>query len=162
YNNNRQNDCQELLHFILDTIHEETKQKMNGIKLNNISYDIKNFQFVLQEHNNYLNRYGGDDQKIETAMKIFNEYKNNNINTNLNTKISTLIDFPINKLNLNKYLYDEQKDESDNEYDLSCVAYHVGSSVNNEHYYAKCKNMLDGNWYLYEDSNIKKIGVDEI
>ena len=41
-------------------------------------------------------------------------------------------------------------------YDLYAVSNHIGG-INGGHYTAFCKNQLDGNWYKFDDSNVKKL-----
>ena len=59
------------------------------------------------------------------------------------------IDFPLNNLNMNKYIIYESN--LNYIYDIFAVSEHYGSRYGG-HYTAICKN-CDGNWYSYDDSN---------
>ena len=70
-----------------------------------------------------------------------------------NRKIENLVEFPIEGLDLSDYL--PQKEEKAI-YDLFAVANHVGG-LHGGHYFAYCKNYIDGGWYEFNDSNVSKI-----
>ena len=59
------------------------------------------------------------------------------------------IDFPLNNLNMNKYINENNK--LNYIYDIYAVCEHYGSRYGG-HYTAICKN-YDGNWYSYDDSD---------
>ena len=63
-------------------------------------------------------------------------------------KNSEFIDFPLNNLDMGKYVCGPDKDYS--KYDLFAVSQHYGGTGGG-HYTAVCKN-IDGNWYDYNDS----------
>lgn len=65
------------------------------------------------------------------------------------------ITFPIDDLDLSKYVYKDKQDLNNYIYDLYAVNYHQGE-LNNGHYWSTCKN-LDGNWYSYNDGNVSKL-----
>ena len=65
-------------------------------------------------------------------------------------KDDTLINFPIENLDMGKYICGPDKDYS--KYDLFAVCQHNGS-IGHGHYTAVCKN-IDGNWYSYNDSSV--------
>ena len=48
------------------------------------------------------------------------------------------------------------KDESI--YELIGLVTHYGESNANGHFMARCKSPIDGNWYLYNDQIVTKIG----
>ena len=59
------------------------------------------------------------------------------------------IDFPLNNLNMNKFINENNK--LNYIYDIYAVCEHYGSRYGG-HYTAICKN-YDGNWYSYDDSD---------
>ena len=65
-------------------------------------------------------------------------------------KNNTLIDFPIENLDMGKYICGPDKEYS--KYDLFAVSQHYGGTGGG-HYTAVCKN-IDGNWYNYNDSSV--------
>ena len=75
-----------------------------------------------------------------------------------NRKIENLIDFPLENLDLNKYLPNQTEKYI---YDLFAVANHVGG-LHGGHYFAYCKNNIDGDWYEFNDSNVDKIDKNKI
>jgi hypothetical protein len=70
-----------------------------------------------------------------------------------NRKIENLVEFPIEGLDLTKYL---PKTKEKYVYDLFAVANHTGG-LHGGHYYAYCKNAKDGEWYEFNDSHVSKI-----
>lgn len=70
------------------------------------------------------------------------------------SKINKLISFPLNDLNLDKYIsgYDKYKSK----YDAIGIINHVGGMTGG-HYYAYCKNQ-NGKWYEYNDTNVRELG----
>ena len=70
-----------------------------------------------------------------------------------NRKIENLVEFPIEGLDLTKYL---PKTKDKYIYDLFAVANHTGG-LHCGHYYAYCKNVKDGEWYEFNDSHVSKI-----
>lgn len=82
----------------------------------------------------------------------FNRFKS--VDSNL-CKNNKLITFPIDDLNLSKYVSKDKEDLNNYIYDLYAVNYHEGE-LNNGHYWSTCKN-LDGNWYSYNDGNVSKL-----
>ena len=67
-----------------------------------------------------------------------------------NRKIENIVDFPIEGLDLTKYLPTQKEKYI---YDLFAVANHVGG-LQGGHYYAYCKNSKDGEWYEFNDSHV--------
>jgi hypothetical protein len=65
-------------------------------------------------------------------------------------KDGTFIDFPIENLDMGKYICGPDKEYS--KYDLFAVSQHYGGTGGG-HYTAVCKN-IDGNWYNYNDSSV--------
>jgi ubiquitin carboxyl-terminal hydrolase 8 len=68
-------------------------------------------------------------------------------------KINLDINFPIDNLNLSKYI--NGYDKYDAKYEAYGIINHVGN-IGYGHYYAYCKN-IDGEWYNYDDSHISKL-----
>ena len=65
-------------------------------------------------------------------------------------KNNILIEFPIENLDMGKYICGPDKAYS--KYDLFAVSQHYGGTGGG-HYTAVCKN-IDGNWYSYNDSSV--------
>ena len=65
-------------------------------------------------------------------------------------KNNVLIEFPIENLDMGKYICGPDKEHS--KYDLFAVSQHYGGTGGG-HYTAVCKN-IDGNWYSYNDSSV--------
>ena len=65
-------------------------------------------------------------------------------------KDDTHINFPIENLDMGKYICGPDKDHS--KYDLFAVSQHYGG-CGGGHYTAVCKN-IDGKWYSYNDSSV--------
>ena len=68
------------------------------------------------------------------------------------------IDFPINNLNMNKYI--KENNNLKYIYDIYAVCEHYGSRYGG-HYTAICKN-YDGNWYSYDDSDCSPAEEKEV
>ena len=66
------------------------------------------------------------------------------------TKNNSLVDFPIENLNMERYICGPDKKYS--KYDLFAVSQHYGD-MGGGHYTAVCKN-IDGNWYEYDDNSV--------
>ena len=75
-----------------------------------------------------------------------------------NRKIENIVDFPIEGLDLTKYLPTQNEKYI---YDLFAVANHVGG-LQGGHYYAYCKNCKDGEWYEFNDSHVSKIDKNKV
>ena len=75
-----------------------------------------------------------------------------------NRKIENFVEFPIEGLDLSNYL--PKKDEQ-YIYDLFAVANHQGG-LHGGHYFAYCKNYIDGEWYEFNDSNVSKIDKKKV
>ena len=74
-----------------------------------------------------------------------------------NTKNSTNVIFPLDNLNLNKYLVGPKS--MDYIYDLIAVSQHYGASFGG-HYTAACKK--GNNWFEFDDENVDKISESKI
>lgn len=69
-------------------------------------------------------------------------------------KINDFMDYPINDLDVTKYINTEKGDPNNYIYELYAINYHSGNT-NGGHYWSACKN-LDGNWYLYNDASVSQ------
>ena len=78
--------------------------------------------------------------------------------TNTNQKLENSVDYPIEGLNLQKYVVGY--DRNDSIYDLYAVVNHIGN-VNGGHYFSFCKNG-NKNWLLYNDSKVLECPLDKI
>ena len=67
-------------------------------------------------------------------------------------KNSESVDFPLEDLDMGKYICGPDKDHS--KYDLFAISQHYGGTGGG-HYTAVCKN-IDGNWYDYNDASCYK------
>ena len=76
-----------------------------------------------------------------------------------NKKKNTFISFPLENLEIDKYINKPNKEN--NKYDLFGVINHYGT-LGYGHYTAFCKNYHDNNWYEYNDKIVKKIQDDYI
>ena len=61
-------------------------------------------------------------------------------------------DYPL-KINIDRFIVD--KNCKNNTFELICVLTHLGESGMSGHFVAFCKSPTDGNWYLYNDSQVK-------
>ena len=68
------------------------------------------------------------------------------------SKNNVLIEFPIENLDMGKYICGPDKAYS--KYDLFAISQHFGGTGGG-HYTAVCKN-IDGNWYSYNDSMVSQ------
>jgi ubiquitin carboxyl-terminal hydrolase 8 len=69
-------------------------------------------------------------------------------------KNNSHIDFPLEDLNLTKYISTDKNDKNHYIYSLYAINYHSGTA-NSGHYWSACKN-LNNNWYLFNDGNVSK------
>ena len=118
----------------------------------------------LGDDNQFFNEESGKKENVEkklsfwklpnvlifTLKRFSNECQKNN----------EFIDFPLNGLDLSKYVtgYDAEKYV----YDLYAVCYHLGQ-FNGGHYLAHIKN-ANGKWYEFNDEDVeetKRLGIDE-
>ena len=74
------------------------------------------------------------------------------------SKNEKYIDFPINDLNMNKYMIIQS--DLNYIYDIFAVSEHYGSRYGG-HYTAMCKN-IDGKWYSYDDSNCSEVNEKNV
>jgi ubiquitin carboxyl-terminal hydrolase 8 len=84
-------------------------------------------------------------------------FKRFEINKNSIKKINTLINYPLENLDIQKYIHEKNitTNLSQNKYiyDLDSVIYHSGN-YHGGHYFASCKR--NNRWYMCNDSNISE------
>lgn len=83
-------------------------------------------------------------------------YKHNLVGFRKNTEV---IDFPIDNLEMNKYVVNGGGERI--RYTLYGVANHYGS-CGGGHYTAICRNKYSKSWHCYDDSDVSSIGENEI
>ncbi|KAL1465215.1 hypothetical protein WDU94_004802 [Cyamophila willieti] len=74
-------------------------------------------------------------------------------------KIETLVEFPVHDLDISKIVIN--KSEQLKKYDLVGVCNHYGT-LGGGHYTAYAKNNIDKNWYLFDDSSVRKVIESEV
>ena len=70
------------------------------------------------------------------------------------------IEFPLENLDMGKYICENGPDKDYSKYDLFAVSQHYGGTGGG-HYTAICKN-VDGNWYHYNDSSASRASPDNV
>ena len=78
-----------------------------------------------------------------------------------NLKLGNLVNFPIENLDMEKYIIYNEKKVNNNLYDLFAVANHYGG-LNGGHYISYCKNFLNNKWFEFNDSFISEIHQKKI
>lgn len=73
-------------------------------------------------------------------------------------KLDNTIRFPLDDLDLTKYIEKDKKDNNNYIYSLYAVNYHSGN-LKSGHYWSKCRN-LDNKWYCYNDLNVSIINAE--
>lgn len=78
--------------------------------------------------------------------------------TNTGRKINKCIDYPIDNLDMSKYVngYNKKKYK----YELYAISNHSGGT-NGGHHYAYCKNN-DGNWYKFDDNIVSTLNISKV
>lgn len=74
-------------------------------------------------------------------------------------KIETLVEFPVQDLDISKIVIN--KNEQLKKYDLVGVCNHYGT-LGGGHYTAFAKNNIEKNWYLFDDSSVRKASTSEV
>ena len=137
----------------------------NGNKKNKLNLEVllTNFNQVekLSKNNEWYCPKCKNHQLADKKMEIYSisevviihlkRFRNNR-------KIENLVDFPIDNLDLTKFLPNQNEKYI---YDLFAVANHVGG-LHGGHYFAYCKNYKNGEWYEFNDSHVDKIDKDKI
>ena len=78
-----------------------------------------------------------------------------------NLKLGNLVNFPIENLDMEKYIIYNEKKVNNNLYDLFAVANHYGG-LNGGHYISYCKNFLNNKLFEFNDSFISEIHQKKI
>ncbi len=78
-----------------------------------------------------------------------------------NSKLGNLVNFPIEGLDMGKYLIFNEIKTDDNIYDLFAVANHFGG-LHGGHYIAYCKNQIENKWFEFNDSYVSEIDESRI
>jgi ubiquitin C-terminal hydrolase len=91
--------------------------------------------------------------KLPEILVIFFKRFNNE-----GAKLRSNINFPINQLDMSKYVVGYNK--SKYKYDLYAVSNHSGNCIGG-HYYAYCKN-ADNQWYQYDDNVVSTLSKDKV
>lgn len=77
-------------------------------------------------------------------------------------KISNKINYPINNLDISKYINPNSPDKDKCKYNLIGVNNHLGGiSCSYGHYISIVKNRYDNNWYKFDDDNLQKVNYEE-
>jgi ubiquitin C-terminal hydrolase len=81
-------------------------------------------------------------------------------------KITNSVEYPITNLDLEKYFDPTSPYKSSSKYDLIGINIHqafgYGRNINSGHYTSIVKNIMNNNWYLYNDANkLKQIFTNE-
>jgi ubiquitin carboxyl-terminal hydrolase 8 len=113
----------------------------------------------------YKNDSDGKLYKVKRQTKISKipQYliivlKRFKFNGNKYIKNQDTISFPINDLNISRYV--EGYDQFNSTFDLKCIGCHAGS-IDGGHYFAVCKH-VNNNWYEFNDKNRKLINIHSI
>ena len=136
---------------------ESTNQINKNITLNDL-FEILGEEELLDENNLW---FCENCKKKQKAVKKLEIYKTPKIliiqikRFNRIRKLDTKVTFPIENLDINKYIISEDKNKNI-KYDLFAVANHYGS-LNFGHYTAICKNSFNNKWYEFNDSYVSAI-----
>ena len=76
-------------------------------------------------------------------------------------KVGDLITFPVEGLDLTKYILKNSTTNVKSIYDLYAVSNHFGG-LDGGHYTAYCKNPVFGKWYDFDDSSVSKISASSL
>lgn len=78
-------------------------------------------------------------------------------------KITNNVEYPITNLDLEKYFDPTSPFKKSSKYDLIGINIHqafgYGGNINSGHYTSIVKNIMNNNWYLYNDSNPLKMAL---
>jgi ubiquitin carboxyl-terminal hydrolase 8 len=78
----------------------------------------------------------------------------------LRSKVDCLVQFPLDKLDLRKYILGPIDEDAPPVYKLFGVSEHSGTTANSGHYTATVRNSQDGQWYRYNDSHVGETSGD--
>jgi len=83
------------------------------------------------------------------------QFANCSVSNNiLRSKIDDTVKFPIDNLDLTKYVLGPIDDDAPPIYNLFGVSEHVGTTATSGHYTATVRNCKDGRWYRYNDAHV--------
>jgi ubiquitin C-terminal hydrolase len=154
---------------LVECANDNCKYESNSIFecFNTINLNINNQGYILDNClDNYFSKSTIEDWKCEKCSNTgctkslnlwslpnyliiqFKRFDNNG------NKINTLIDFPIDELNLTKYINPKKGDPNNYIYSLYAINYHSGN-LRNGHYWSSVKN-LDNEWYILNDGHVSK------
>ena len=140
--------------------YEKNEEELNLLDL------LENFgkKEKLTEENKWFCPKCKKEQLAEKKIEIFTipeililhlkRFKNN-------LKLGNLVNFPIENLDMEKYMIYNEKKVNNNLYDLFAVANHYGG-LNGGHYISYCKNFLNNKWFEFNDSFISEIHQKKI
>lgn len=72
----------------------------------------------------------------------------------LRSKVDDTVSFPVDNLDLSKYVLGPIDPDAPPVYRLVGVSEHIGPTANSGHYTATVRNTIDGQWYRFNDSNV--------
>jgi len=83
------------------------------------------------------------------------QFENCSVSNNiLRSKIDDTVRFPVDNLDLRKYVLGPIDDDAPPVYKLFGVSEHVGHTANSGHYTATVRNCRDSRWYRYNDAHV--------
>jgi ubiquitin carboxyl-terminal hydrolase 4/11/15 len=121
-------------------------------------FDIFVTEETLEEDNKWYCPKCKDHQCANKKIEIYNPPNILIVNFkrfNNMSKIDTLVDFPIEGLDIGKYVVNEDK-KKESVYDLFAIGNHSGS-LSFGHYYAYAKNHVKGKWFEFNDNSVFEI-----
>tara|TARA_Y100000768_G_C23982785_1_gene686870 strand:+ start:6 stop:1037 length:1032 start_codon:yes stop_codon:yes gene_type:complete len=125
-------------------------------------FDLYTSNEIMTGENQWYNEKESEKQDVKKNIKFFSlpnilviDFKRFN---NMNKKNNIFIDFPLEDLDLSKYIIGYDKDSF--VYDCYGICNHSGTS-NGGHYTSFVKN-ADNNWYHFNDTQVVKINNDSV
>jgi len=83
------------------------------------------------------------------------QFENCSVSNNiLRSKIEDTVRFPVDNLDLSKYVLGPVDENAPPIYNLFGVSEHVGHTANSGHYTATVRNCKNGGWYRYNDAHV--------
>jgi len=83
------------------------------------------------------------------------QFENCSVSNNiLRSKIEDTVRFPVDNLDLSKYVLGPVDENAPPVYNLFGVSEHVGHTANSGHYTATVRNCKNGGWYRYNDAHV--------
>lgn len=76
-------------------------------------------------------------------------------------KVGTLITFPVENMDLSKYILMNSTKDVNHVYDLYAVSNHFGG-LDGGHYTAFCKNPVLDKWFDCDDSSVNRINSSDV